>query len=66
MNDKKLSKNAVYENKLKAQGFVKVTLWIPEEVKVELTAVAEFCRANKNHYPEMARSRITGRLAKAI
>ena len=61
-----VSKNTAYEERKKAQGLVKVTLWIPMNAKIELTSMAAFCCEYKNHVPFMARSLVTGKMKKAI
>lgn len=65
--DKKKSRNALYEQKRKAEtGHEKMTAWFPSEFRAEFIQMAEFCRNNKGYFPYMARSATTGRLAKAV
>lgn len=66
MNEMKLSRNAKYENKMKAQGLKKLTVWIPQDAEVEFKQMADFCRENSSHIPFMARSLVTGRMKKAV
>ena len=64
--DAVLSRNARYEKKKKAQGLVKLTLWIPESAEVELKQIAEFCCENPEFIPFMVRSTITGKMRKGV
>ncbi|MAD77130.1 MAG: hypothetical protein CML20_20495 [Rheinheimera sp.] len=61
-----MTKHQRYEQRKKAQGLKKITLWIPTDSEIELKSMAEFCCENKNHIPFMARSLTTGRMCKAI
>ena len=61
-----MSRNRKYEDKQKALGLKKVTLWIPVACEVEFKQVANFCVENPDYYPFMARSRSNGRFKKAV
>jgi hypothetical protein len=60
------SRNAIYESKMRAQGFKKVTVWVSEESEPEFKLMAKFCCENREHIPFMARSLITGKMKKGV
>lgn len=59
-----MTRNQRYEQRQKDKGLVKVTLWVPMNSQVEVRQMAEYLQENKNHIPYMARSLVTGRMAK--
>ncbi|WP_351001069.1 hypothetical protein [Shewanella sp. TB7-MNA-CIBAN-0143] len=61
-----MSKNKVYEQKKKASGLKKVTVWIPDEAEAELKMVANFCCENRGFIPFMVRSLLTGKMKKGV
>jgi len=61
-----MSRNSEYEQRQKAKGLVKKTVWIPESASVEFSQMAEFCCQHKGHVPFMARDIKTGKMKKAV
>jgi len=61
-----VTKNQRYEQKLKEQGLVKRTVWMPSDCECELKQIIQFCVENRDFIPAMARSIKTGHLKKAV
>lgn len=61
-----MSRNKRYEERKKAMGLKKVTLWVPVNSEIEFKQMAEFLCENPDHIPFMARSISTGRMKKAV
>ncbi len=61
-----LSRNQKYEQSLRERGLVKLTIWVPANSVADFKAMAFFCVNNKETVPFMARSLVTGRMAKAV
>lgn len=57
-----VSRNKLYEDKMKKRGLKKVTLWLPEECFIEFKLMASICCDNKEYIPATVRSLKTGRL----
>ena len=60
------SRNKRYEDKKRAKGLIKKTVWIPEECSVEFQQMADFCTEHRGYIPFMVRSLVTGKMKKAI
>jgi len=45
-----MSRNSEYEKRMKAQGFRKITLWIPDEMSAEFHQCASACRERPTLY----------------
>lgn len=56
------SRNAIYEQKMRARCLKKVTLWIPEHCADDLKLMASLCCENKDLIPSTVRSLTTGRM----
>lgn len=63
---KTMSRNARYEEKKRASGLVKKTLWVPAECLVEFEKMAKFCCDNREFVPFMAKSTVTGKFRKGV
>lgn len=61
-----LSRNKRYEQKMKDEGLVKRTLWIPEHCESEFKQMAQACVLDRDQIPFMTRSIKTGRMKKAV
>jgi len=57
-----MSRNSIYENKMKSKGLKKITLWIPEDAADDLKLMASVCCDNKDYIPSTVRSIKTGRM----
>lgn len=66
MTEKKLSKNQKYEANKKAQGYDKLTLWVPKDAKADFQLMADYCSSNPTCTPFMVRDATTGRMRKAV
>ena len=60
------SRNSKYEDKKKAKGLKKITLWGPEHCEVEIKQIVEHCIDDRDCIPFMVRSLTTGRMAKGV
>lgn len=59
---KTASRNSTYEQKMRAKGLKKITLWIPDECADDLKLMASICCDNKDLIPSTVRSLTTGRM----
>ncbi|TMP30275.1 hypothetical protein CWB99_03025 [Pseudoalteromonas rubra] len=59
-----MTKNQRYEQKMKSQGLVKRTVWIPESQEIEIKQMIEFMIKNPGHIPAQVRNIKTGRFKK--
>ncbi len=57
-----MSRNKQYEERQKAKGLVKATVWISTEALPDLIAIADYCKNNRDTVPSMVRDLKTGRL----
>jgi len=57
-----MSRNSLYEFKMKEKGFKKITLWVPSHCEDDLKLMASLCRDNKDLIPSTVRSLSTGRM----
>lgn len=55
-----MNRRKEYENRQKAAGLKKVTVWVPEGVVVDFQLQAEICRNHRSLFPHMLRDQITG------
>ena len=53
-----------YEDRMSADGFVKITLRVPKDSKPDFEIMANVCRTNTNLRPAMLRDISTGRYRK--
>jgi len=60
------TRNARYEHKLRQQGLVKVTVWVPQESSADFKQMAVYCCEHKGHVPYGFRNIKTGRFGKAV
>ncbi|PMK90848.1 antitoxin MazE-like protein [Vibrio lentus] len=58
-----MTRNKRYEQKMKAQGFKKVTLWIPEDRESDIKQAASVMCENENLTIGVLKNIETGRLA---
>lgn len=56
------SRNKIYEDKQRAKGLVKITLWVPAEAADDLKNMAASCCDDRTQIPACTRSIKTGRL----
>ncbi len=56
-----MSRNSEYEKRMKAQGFRKITLWIPDEMSAEFHQCASACRERPTLVLSTLRDSATGR-----
>lgn len=57
-----ISKNKRYELAKKASGLSKVTFWVPSSCEDDFKLMAAICCDNRDLYPSMLRSFVTGRV----
>ena len=57
-----MSRNSIYEEKMKSKGFKKTTLWLREDSVDDFRLMAEICRENSDLIPSTVRSLSTGRM----
>jgi hypothetical protein len=57
-----MSRNKVYEDKMKLKGLKKITVWIPENSADDLRLMASVCCDDKDLVPSTVRSVKTGRM----
>lgn len=56
------SRNKIYEDKQRAKGLVKITIWIPAEAADDLKNMAVICCDDQEQIPACTRSIKNGRL----
>lgn len=57
-----MSRNSLYEEKKKAKGLVKVTLWVPNHVSDDVKLLAGILCDDNDLVPSTVRSLTTGRM----
>lgn len=56
------SRNAMYEQNMRDQGFAKITIWVPVKCQDEFKLMATICKDNPDLIPSTVRSLTTGRM----